>query len=125
MLFRSEDMLLDGFGEQPIFKCLIAETENKIVGMAIYYTKYSTWKGKGIYLDDIVVTQTMRSKGIGKLLFDAVIKESKTSGANQLHWQVLDWNEQAINFYRKYNPNFDDEWVNCKMTKEQLSLISN
>ena len=120
-----EDMLLDGFGEQPIFKCLIAETENKIVGMAIYYTKYSTWKGKGIYLDDIVVTQTMRSKGIGKLLFDAVIKESKTSGANQLHWQVLDWNEQAINFYRKYNPNFDDEWVNCKMTKEQLSLISN
>jgi len=115
-----EDMLQDGFNEHPIFKCLVAETENKIVGMAIYYTKYSTWKGKGIYLDDIVVTESMRSKGIGKLLFDAVIEESKIAGANQLHWQVLDWNEPAISFYKKYKPSFDDEWINCKLTKEQL-----
>ena len=116
-----EDMLCDGFGEQPVFKCLVAEFETKIVGMAIYYIKYSTWKGKGIYLDDIVVTQTMRNKGIGRLLFDAVLEESKVSGVNQLHWQVLDWNQPAIGFYKKYNPNFDDEWINCKITKEQLN----
>ena len=117
----AEEMIKDGFGEHPIFKCLVAEIENKIVGIAIYYTKYSTWKGKGIYLDDIIVTESMRSKGIGRLLFDAVLKESRDSGMNQLHWQVLDWNEPAISFYKKYNPSFDDEWINCKLTKEQLN----
>ncbi len=116
-----EDMIADGFGAQPVFKCLVAETENKLVGIAIYYTKYSTWKGKGTYLDDIIVTQSMRSKGIGRLLFDEVLKESREAGMNQLHWQVLDWNEPAINFYKKHNPSFDDEWINCKLTKEQLN----
>ena len=115
-----KDMIRDGFGKQPVFKCLVAELEDKIFGMAIYYTKYSTWKGKGIYLDDIIVTQSMRNKGIGRLLFEEVLKESRDSGMNQLHWQVLDWNEPAINFYKKYNPTFDDEWINCKLTKEQL-----
>ncbi len=120
-----EDMIRDGFGEQPVFKCIVAETENKIVGMAIYYIKYSTWKGKGIYLDDIIVTQTMRNKGIGRLLFEEVLKESRDAGMNQLHWQVLDWNESAISFYKKYNPGFDDEWINCKMTKEQILISTN
>ena len=115
-----EDMIRDGFGEQPVFKCLVAEVENKIIGIAIYYTKYSTWKGKGIYLDDIIVTQSMRNKGIGRLLFEAVLKESRDEGMNQLHWQVLDWNEPAISFYKKYNPSFDDEWINCKLTREQF-----
>lgn len=116
-----EDMIRDGFGEQPVFKCLVAETENKIVGIAIYYTKYSTWKGKGVYLDDIIVTEPMRNKGIGRLLFEEVLKESRETGMNQLHWQVLDWNETAISFYKKYNPDFDDEWINCKLTGEQLN----
>lgn len=116
-----DDMIRDGFGNQPVFKCLVAESDEfRIVGMAIYYIKYSTWKGKGIYLDDIVVTESQRSKGIGKLLFDAVIKETADCGAKQLHWQVLNWNESAISFYRKYQPDFNEEWINCKLIQKQF-----
>lgn len=115
-----EDMLRDGFGPQPVYRCLVAETESKITGMAIYFIKYSTWKGKGIYLDDIVVTESMRRKGIGKLLFDAVVKDAAALGAKQLHWQVLDWNLPAIEFYKKYNAELDSEWINCKLKEHQL-----
>lgn len=116
-----EDMIHDGFGEQPVFRCLVAETENKIVGMAIYYTKYSTWKGKGIYLEDIIVTEAFRGNGIGKMLFAAVLTECKNAGANQLAWQVLDWNEPAISFYKKYNAAFYHEWIDCRLTKQQIN----
>ena len=116
-----EDMLLDGFGEHPIFFCLVAEGENKIVGTAIYHLKYSTWKGRGVYLDDIVVTESMRGKKIGSVLFDEVVKDSQRLNAKQLHWQVLDWNEPAIRFYKKYNANMDGEWINCKLTQHQIN----
>jgi GNAT superfamily N-acetyltransferase len=109
------DMIRDGFGDQPVFRCLVADVDSEVKGMAIYFVKYSTWKGKGIYLDDIVVTESMRGKGLGKLLFDAVIEDSKQLHATQLHWQVLDWNEPAINFYKKFDANFDAEWINCKL----------
>ena len=116
------DMVRDGFGEHPVFYCLVAEIENKVVGMAIYFVKYSTWKGKGVYLDDIVVTESMRGKKVGKQLFDAVMKHAYTLGAQQLHWQVLDWNEPAINFYKKYNAQMDGEWINCKLTNRELNI---
>ena len=116
-----EDMLRDGFGAQPVFRCQVAETDGKITGMAIYFVKYSTWKGKGVYLDDIVVTESMRRMGIGKLLFDSVMKDAKAIGAKQLHWQVLDWNSPAIEFYKKYNADLDGEWINCKLTEQQLA----
>jgi GNAT superfamily N-acetyltransferase len=116
-----DDMLRDGFGPNPVFRCLVAETDGKITGMAIYFVKYSTWKGKGIYLDDIVVTESMRRMGIGKLLFDAIVKDAKLIGAKQLHWQVLDWNTPAIEFYKKYNADLDGEWINCKLTEQQLA----
>jgi GNAT superfamily N-acetyltransferase len=115
------DMLRDGFGPNPVFRCLVAETDGKVTGMAIYFVKYSTWKGKGIYLDDIVVTESMRRMGIGKLLFDAIVKDAKSIGAKQLHWQVLDWNYPAIEFYKKYNADLDGEWINCKLTEQQLA----
>ena len=86
-----ERMLEDGFGNNPVYYLIVAEIENTIVGMAIYFIKYSTWKGKGVYLDDIVVTESMRGKKIGKQLFDAVMKHAYSLGAQQLHWQVLDW----------------------------------
>ena len=109
-----EDMVRDGFGEHPVFHCLVAEFEDKIIGMAIYFIKYSTWKGKGIYLDDIVITETMRGKKVGKQLFDALMKEAYDLGAQQLHWQVLDWNEPAINFYKKYDDMvISSGWLNC------------
>ena len=116
-----DDMLRDGFGPNPVYRCIVAETDGKVTGMAIYFIKYSTWKGKGIYLDDIVVTESMRRLGIGKLLFDDVVKDAKSIGAKQLHWQVLDWNAPAIAFYKKYNAVFDGEWINCKLTEQQLA----
>ncbi|MBL0052961.1 MAG: GNAT family N-acetyltransferase [Bacteroidetes bacterium] len=114
------DMEQDGFGAQPVFQMHVAECENKIVGIAIYFTKYSTWKGKGVYLDDIVVTESMRGKKIGRQLFDAVIEHCNAIGAKQLHWQVLDWNEPAISFYKKYNADLDPEWINGKLNHNQL-----
>lgn len=110
-----EQMLKDGFGEKPIFDLLVAETENNIAGIAIYFIKYSTWKGKCLYLDDIVVQESLRGKGIGQKLFDAVAAEAKLLNCQQLQWQVLNWNEPAINFYKKYNTVFDDDWINCKI----------
>lgn len=110
-----EDMLLDGFGEYPVFFSLVAEVDGVIAGMAIFHLKYSTWKGKGVYLDDIVVTEKMRGMKIGSALFEAVVQASVELGAKQLHWQVLDWNEPAIRFYKKYRANLDGEWINCKL----------
>ncbi len=114
----------DGFGDQPVFRLLVAEVDDYIAGMAIYFLKYSTWKGKGVYLDDIVVNENYRGKGIGKKLFDAVILDAQESGAVQLHWQVLDWNEPAINFYHKYNAAMDAEWINCKLNELQINDLA-
>lgn len=114
------DMLRDGFGENPVYFCQVAVEDAQVIGMAIYFVKYSTWKGKGIYLDDIVVTASRRRSGAGARLLDAVIKHAAALGAKQLHWQVLDWNEPAIAFYKKYEVGFDHEWINCKMSEQQI-----
>ena len=109
----------DGFGKKKVYECFVAETEkNKIIGIALYYTKYSTWKGRCIYLDDIIVTEFMRGKGIGKKLFEEVIKVAQKKKVRKLEWQVLNWNEPAINFYKKYRTVFDNEWINCKLVFE-------
>ncbi len=104
-----------GFGANPVWWAFVAEVEGVVVGMALYYVRYSTWKGQRMYLEDILVTETMRGQKIGSLLFDALIVEAKEKGFNGMNWQVLDWNEPAINFYKKYNANFDPEWVNCSI----------
>ena len=110
-----EAMEADGFGDKPAFQFLVAEENNKIVGTAIYYFRYSTWKGKRLYLEDIVVNEEMRGKGIGKELFDQTIEEAKSANCTGMMWQVLDWNEPAINFYKKYKTRFEEEWVNCHL----------
>lgn len=109
------DMEKDGFGKNPVFNFYVAELNNTIVGIAVYFIKYSTWKGKGLYLDDLFVTEKFREKGIGKKLFDIIIEEAKNINAKQLHWQVLDWNTPAINFYKKYGATIDAEWLDCKL----------
>lgn len=110
--------------EHPLFHFFIAEKlareTNKIVGIALYYYGYSTWKGKRMYLDDIVVTEKMRGKGIGKLLFDKIVEEAKKNKVKQVMWQVLEWNKPAINFYKKYNAILDPEWITGKLNEEQL-----
>ncbi|HEY8388151.1 MAG TPA: GNAT family N-acetyltransferase, partial [Parasegetibacter sp.] len=100
---------------QPVWWAFCAESDNVIHGFALYYIRYSTWKGQRMYLEDIVVTENMRGKGIGKLLFDALIEEAKQKKLNGISWQVLDWNQPAINFYKKYKADFDSEWINCSL----------
>ena len=102
-----------GFGERPVWWAFAAEEDGTILGFALYYIRYSTWKGQAMYLEDILVTENARGRGIGKLLMDRLIVEAKEKGFNRITWQVLEWNEPAINFYRKYNASFDGEWVNC------------
>ena len=115
-----EEMEIDGFGENSVFKFFVAEVDNKIVGISLYYIKYSTWKGKCVFLEDIIVTEQFRQFGIGKKLFDEVVKVSKELNVQRLEWQVLNWNEPAIKFYKKVNSVFDSEWINCKLTREQI-----
>jgi GNAT superfamily N-acetyltransferase len=117
-----EDMRRDGFGPEPIFKFFVAEQEagGSIVGIALYYTAYSTWKGRMLYLEDLVVTETARGTGLGKRLFDAVVAEARHTRAQRLKWQVLEWNEPAIGFYKKIGANLDPEWQNGNLTADQL-----
>jgi len=115
-----EEMTAAGFGPGAIWKAFVAELDGNIVGMSLFFTKYSTWKGKCMYIDDIVVTEAMRGAGIGKLLFEETVHEAKRTHMRRLEWQVLEWNEPAINFYHKFNANLDPEWVNGKLTYAQL-----
>lgn len=105
-----------GFGSSPVWWAFVAEVDGKVEGFAMYYIRYSTWKGQRMYLEDILVTEKMRGKGLGKLLFDRLIEEGKEKKFSGMVWQVLDWNEPAINFYKKYyNAHFDPEWINCSI----------
>ena len=108
-----EHFIESGFGKNPVWWSFVAEENGIVLGFALYYIRYSTWKGQRMYLEDILVTEAARGKGIGKLLMDRLIVEGKEKNLKAIVWQVLDWNEPAINFYKKYNAKFDPEWVNC------------
>ncbi|AZA90424.1 Acetyltransferase (GNAT) family [Chryseobacterium nakagawai] len=105
----------DGFGKSPVWGAFVAEWNGEIVGISLYYDRYSTWKGRRLYLEDLVVTEKMRGKQIGKLLFDATLEHGKSNEYSGMVFQVLNWNEPAINFYKKYSPKFDDEWLNVSI----------
>lgn len=111
----TEQLIEDGFGPNKVFDCIVAELNETVVGFALFYTSYSTWKGKCLYLEDFLVTEKLRGKGIGKLLFDEVYQIAKKRKVGRFEWQVLDWNEPAINFYKKYNATLDGEWLNGKI----------
>ncbi len=120
-----------GFGENPVWQAFVAtsplpspkgegdaenEAKCEVVGFALCYIRYSTWKGQRLYLEDLLVTEKMRGKGIGKLLFDTLIEECKTKKYSGMAWQVLDWNEPALNFYKKYaGVSIDSSWLNCSL----------
>lgn len=115
-----EHFIESGFSANPLWWAFVATSNETIVGFALYYIRFSTWKGQRMYLEDLLVTEQHRAKGIGKLLFNALIVEAKEKNFNAICWQVLDWNEPAINFYKKYNTTFDGEWLNG-----QLLVVSN
>jgi ribosomal protein S18 acetylase RimI-like enzyme len=104
-----------GFGANPVWWGFVAEADQKIIGFALYYVRYSTWKGQKMYLEDIIVTEEWRGKGAGKALMDALIKEAKDKNFAGITWQVLEWNEPAIKFYERYKSKFDGEWVNASL----------
>lgn len=105
-----------GFSDKPVWWAFVAEENDIILGFALYYIRYSTWKGQRMYLEDLLVTEEARGKGIGKLLFDALITEAKEKGYNGITWQVLDWNEPAIQFYKKLQADISGEWLNCTLS---------
>ena len=102
-----------GFGPNPVWWAFVAEADGRVEGFALYYIRFSTWKGQRMYLEDLLVTEKLRCQGIGKKLFDRLIEEAKEKQFQGIVWQVLEWNEPAIKFYKKYNASFDNEWVNC------------
>jgi len=110
-----EHFIESGFGPNPVWWALVAEENSIIKGFALYYIRYSTWKGQKMYLEDILVTEEARGKGIGGLLMEALVNEAKEKKLNGITWQVLHWNEPALNFYRKYNVRLDNEWVNAML----------
>lgn len=108
------------FSNEKVFDFFVLEKDNRIIGLALYYYKYSTWKGKCIFLEDIIVTEKERGKGYGKLLFNEVAAVARQEKVRRMEWQVLEWNTPAIEFYKKYETVIDPEWLNCKLTYEQL-----
>jgi|TARA_B110000240_G_C13511955_1_gene460093 GNAT superfamily N-acetyltransferase len=113
----------DGFGSHPYFFFLVAINKNEIIGMSFYHIRYSTWKGKFLFLEDFVVKESFRKQGIGSKLFEATINEANHKNLNGMFWQVLDWNTPAINFYKKYKSDISSKWLNGKLNKEQLLSI--
>jgi GNAT superfamily N-acetyltransferase len=124
VIVTPEQLIADGFGDSPLFGCFVAEQENEIVGISLFYWRYSTWKGKRLYLEDLIVTERMRGHGIGHLLFEHTMRHAVAENCSGMMFQVLDWNEPAIRFYKKYNPFFDGEWLNVSLSVNDMQTLT-
>ena len=117
------DLERDGFGENPLFYTFIAEQNNEIVGMALYYYRYSTWKGRTIHLEDLIVKEKMRGSGLGFELYTAVIAQGKNDGVRRIEWNVLDWNTPAIEFYEKSGAKVLKDWLVAQMDEKGIAIF--
>ena len=115
MTVTAEHFTESGFGPNPVWWAFVVTVDDQVEGFALYYVRYSTWKGQRLYLEDLIVTEKMRGRGLGKLLFDRLLVEMKEKNFKGMVWQVLDWNEPAINFYKKYQARFDPGWITCSV----------
>ena len=120
MELTEEELLNDSFGDDAILEIIVAEGKEGVVGAAMFYEKYSTWKGRAMHLEDFVVKSSERRKGVGAMLFEEVMRIAKERNYSRMDWQVLDWNETAIAFYKKYGAQLTTEWVNGRFTREDL-----
>jgi GNAT superfamily N-acetyltransferase len=123
VLITEEDLVRDGFGTNPLFQVFVAEVENDIVGIALYYYRYSTWKGKTIHLEDLVVKDSMRGTGLGYALYSEIIKQAKKDQVRRIDWNVLDWNTPAIDFYEKSGAKVLDEWRVAQMDEAGINFF--
>lgn len=124
VIISLEDLEQDGFGNHPYYWFIVAELDGEIIGLSFYFIRYSTWKGRFLFLEDLVVKESFRNKGIGALLFEETIRIAKELDVKGMTWQVLDWNKNAIRFYEKYNSDISAEWYNGKLTYEQLKQFT-
>jgi len=115
-----EDLEKDGFGINPLFKFIVAENQDDLIGMSLYFVRYSTWKGKTLYIEDFIIKKQYRGFGVGSLLFQEMIAICVKEEFKGMTWQVLDWNLKAINFYKKYDAEISSSWLDGKLTKEQI-----
>ena len=115
LINKLDQMIEDGFNDEPLYKILIAEKNNNVIATLIYYFKYSTWKGKIFHVEDFIVKEGYRGKGIGKNLLNYAKKIAKKQNCRGISLQVLDWNINAIDFYKKNNFSFDNQWINCHL----------
>lgn len=120
-----DDLVRDGFSENPLFQCFVAEVENKIIGMALYYYRYSTWKGKTIHLEDLVVKENKRGTGTGFALYKEIIKQGKVENVRRIEWNVLDWNTPAIDFYEKSGAKVLGDWRVVHMDDKGIEQFLN
>jgi len=119
-----EQFIEDGFGENPAYHLLVADEINAgVIGMALYVYSYSTWKGKMLFLDDLVINEKFRRQGIGSLLIEELFNIAKREAVKIIKWEVLDWNEPAINLYKKLGAVFDDKWMACKFYENQINTF--
>ena len=121
VLIDTQTLVREGFGERPLFKCFVAEIDGEVVGMALVYFRFSTWNGRGLYLEDLIVTQSMRGKGLGKALLDRVIQYGKQEDVGRIDWVVLDWNESAIQLYESIGANLLKDWYIAQMDRKAIA----
>ena len=121
VVVTAEDLVRDGFSENPLFECFVAEEKNEIIGMALYYYRFSTWKGKTIYLEDLIVKEDKRGTGAGFALYTEIIKKGKAENVRRIEWNVLDWNTPAIDFYKKSGANVLKDWCVVQMDEKGIN----
>ena len=114
------DIENDGFGSKPLFECIVAEIDNKVIGMALYYSRYSTWRGPTFHLEDLIVSEIYKGKGIGTKLYSAFIRQSYKSGVQRIEWNVLNWNTPAVNFYKNSGATVLNDWDTVQMHRLEM-----
>lgn len=119
-----DELVKDGFGQDPLFYTLVAETGDRIIGMALFYYRYSTWKGKTIHLEDLIVKQDQRGTGAGSALYKEVIKFAKQEGVRRVEWVVLNWNTHAIEFYERSGAAILQDWLTVQMNEEGITKFT-